>query len=622
MLQNKTMSWKRQEAFLMSNTSTIAISICPRKALVFQFFTASVAALFLLTLVSLSEASQFGRNGFSGDPGVNGGSYCIVCHAPASGQSDPTIVISGPRTVDAGSTNSYTVTISGGPGLSGGAAISVEKNAGTLAAVNSDLQVVGDELSHSMPKNFSGGSLSFSFEWTAPSYNADIELYAAGLSSDNMLSLTGDRANTTTLLVDIVNGTGTEPTDPPTPGPAAIFLRELVSGLERPVVIANAGDERLFVVEQPGRIRIIDGSETLLTEPFLDIAGQVNDGPSEMGLLGLAFHPNYAVNGYFYVYYTPSGPRRTRVSRFQASIDHANLADTASELVLMEFSQPFSNHNAGDMHFGPEGYLYIASGDGGSGGDPQNLAQNQASPLGKILRIDVDMTSGGTAPDCDTSGSTQYLNPPDNAFGDGPGGNCDETYASGLRNPWRFSFDRLTDDMWIADVGQGRREEINYVPAGTAAGINFGWRCYEGNRNFNLNGCSGGYFFPAHDIDHNDDNDCSITGGFVYRGSKYPQLRGRYFFTDFCNTAIRTVSGTPGSTVISEALPAGNIVTPSTFGEDNTGELYVASLNQGTIYAIESTPPARVPAAGTWALAGATILLLIRAGYGILSMKR
>lgn len=605
----------------MSNAPRIATSIYRRKALALQADIFFHCVLMFLASVDLAGASQFGRDGFSGNPGVNGGSYCIVCHAPAGGQSDPTVTISGPQTVNAGSTNIYTVTISGGPGQTGGTDISVENNAGTLTPNNGDLQVVGSELSHTMPKAFAGGTLSFSFSWTAPSYNADIELYAAGLSSDNMLSLTGDRANTDTLLVDVINGSGSEPPDPPTPAPAAIFLREVASGLTRPVVITSAGDERLFVVEQPGRIRIIDGNENLLPQAFLDIESSVNDGPSEMGLLGLAFHPDYAANGYFYVYYTPNGNRRTRISRFQVSAGDENIANTMSELVLMEFSQPYSNHNAGDMHFGPDGYLYIASGDGGSGGDPQNFAQTQTSPLGKMLRIDVDMTSGGTTPDCDTSGNSNYLNPPGNAFNDAPSADCDEIYFSGLRNPWRFSFDRLTGAMWIADVGQGAREEINFVPAGTSAGINFGWRCYEGDNSFNLSGCSGGYFFPEHDIPHSQ-GDCSITGGFVYRGAKYPQLRGRYFFTDFCNTAIRTVSGTPGSSIISEALPAGNIVTPSTFGEDNSGEMYVASLNQGIIYAMESTPPERVPALEPWVLTGTTALLLLFGGVGLRSLKR
>ncbi len=400
-----------------------------------------------------------------------------------------------------------------------------------------------------------------------------------------------DFIGTSTRAVTVQNGSDSLPVEWPPPV-SGIALDEHISGLVKPVAIAHAGDERLFVVEQAGRIRIIDEGGNLLVTPFLDIESQVDDSGSEMGLLGLAFHPDFATNGYFFVYYTQDGYPgldRSRVSRFQVSAKR-DVADAGSEQVILTFEQPFSNHNAGDLHFGSDGYLYIASGDGGSAGDPGNRAQNDQLLLGKLLRIDVDVTPGPhEGPDCDLSGNHKYQIPTDNAYTDGPGNlGCDEIYMSGLRNPWRFSFDRETGDLWIADVGQNNYEEINavrHVPG--RGGLDFGWRCYEGRAPFNLTSCNGQYFFPLQVLDHAEGN-CSVIGGFVYRGSAYPDLVGHYFFTDFCNTAIRTLSGPPGAVVLSEQLPAGIITSPSTFGEDAEGELYIASLGEGRVYRVRS----------------------------------
>lgn len=347
-----------------------------------------------------------------------------------------------------------------------------------------------------------------------------------------------------------------------------------------PVDIANAGDGRLFIVEQAGRIRVTPldpGSTQALI--FLNITDRVGSG-GERGLLGLAFHPNYADNGYFYVNYTNlSG--NTRVSRFQVTAD-PNAANPNSELILMEFNQPFSNHNGGDVAFGPDGYLYIATGDGGSGGDPNNNGQTTSTLLGNILRIDVD--GGGLSPDCDADGN--YTIPPDNPLLTAPAA-CDEIWAYGLRNPWRISFDRATGDLFIADVGQNAWEEINLQPAASAGGENYGWRCYEGNHPYNLTGCGdiSLYTFPVYEYSHGGSPfRCSITGGFIYRGLQYPNLQGTYLYGDYCSGQIwgLTYSGTGWTNT---QLYAGSGMT--TFGEDVNGGIYVSQGNK--IYHVQDT---------------------------------
>jgi hypothetical protein len=260
----------------------------------------------------------------------------------------------------------------------------------------------------------------------------------------------------------------------------------------------------------------------------------------------------------------------------------------------MEFNQPYTNHNGGQLHFGPDGYLYIATGDGGSAGDPQNYAQNNSVLLGKLLRIDVDSSTGNT-PDCSTAGGSNYRIPANNPFVDGDGGVCDEIWSTGLRNPWRFSFDRLTADLWIADVGQNRVEEIDFARADSRGGENYGWRCYEGTTSYNSTDCQGAasYTAPVYTYDRSA-GDCSITGGYVYRGSSYPNLNGHYFFSDFCNKTIRSLSGAPDDVTYHSWTAPGGGSNPITFGEDINGELYVG-YNTGSVYRIVGQTLASTP---------------------------
>ena len=366
----------------------------------------------------------------------------------------------------------------------------------------------------------------------------------------------------------------------PASGPLDLSVETFATGLNAPVDIANAGDERLFVVEQGGTIRVVQPDGTVLSTPFLDITDRVRSIEYEQGLLGLVFHPDYASNGYFYVNYTRNPDGDTVVSRFSVTND-PNLADPDSEVILMVIPQPAVNHNGGDLNFGPnDGYLYISTGDGGGANDPNNNAQNSQILLGKILRIDVD--GGGNAPDC---ASGPYTIPADNPFADGAGGDCDEIWALGLRNPWRFSFDPLTGDMFIGDVGQNAWEEIDYEPASSNGGMNWGWRCYEGNAEFNTSGCGpqNDYDFPIYTYALTGGN-CAVTGGYVYRGGQYPLMVGHYLFTDFCsgNFWDAVSDGGGGWTITAH----GNIGVSSisAFGEGADGELYLARHSPGTIF--------------------------------------
>ncbi len=352
-----------------------------------------------------------------------------------------------------------------------------------------------------------------------------------------------------------------------------VELVSIATGLTRPVDIAHAGDERLFVVEQAGRIRILTAERTLLAEPFLDIRSRVNDGGSEQGLLGLVFDPNFTDNGYFYVNYT-RGNDDTVIARFQVDPADPNRALPDSEAIILTVSQPFRNHNAGDLAFGPDGYLYIPLGDGGSGNDPQRNGQDGNSFLGKILRIDPN-------------GETPYAIPADNPFLNDPDIR-DEIWALGLRNPWRISFDRTTGDLWIADVGQDTREEINRQPAASAGGENYGWRCFEGTLDlFGDNECppDNDLVFPVHEYDHGGDA-ASITGGFVYRGAAFPGLTGRYFYADIVLGTLWSLVPQPDGSFENELLIA-DAPAVSTFGEDVNGELYLADLGAGTIFQVQ-----------------------------------
>ncbi len=381
--------------------------------------------------------------------------------------------------------------------------------------------------------------------------------------------------------------------------PADLELAPVTSGLASPVAVRHAGDGsgRLFIVERGGDIEIYDGTQ-LLNTPFLDD----NDLPNsfvfggEQGLLGLAFHPDYTNNGYFFVNYTESAsppgdcPQgadcfwNTVIARYTVSAGNPNLADPNSEVRILVINQDYGNHNGGDIHFGPDGYLYIGMGDGGSGGDPENRAQSMDTLLGKMLRIDVD--GGGFAPDC---GRLQnYTVPEDNFFRDGPGGDCDAIWSLGLRNPWRWSFDRLTGDMFIGDVGQNTWEEVSYEPWPSPGGMNWGWRCYEGNNPFDTNGCGpvNQYDFPILEYDQRLPGRQAVTGGFRYRGFRIPGLQGVYIYADYASGEIWFATPGAGSSWTNDLWQDTTQVI-SSFGEDEQGEVYLVNLN-GSIYRFES----------------------------------
>ena len=365
-----------------------------------------------------------------------------------------------------------------------------------------------------------------------------------------------------------------------------LSLIEFAAGLTDPVSITNAGagDDRLFVVEQAGRIKIILPNGTVLATPFLDISSRVASSASEEGLLGLAFHPNYAANDFFFVNYTHTngGIRRTRLSRFKVTAD-PNIADPNSEEILLTVDQPASNHNAGDIHFGPDTYLYIPLGDGGANA---NSAQDSSLLLGKIVRIDVD-SGPGVAADCSGLGSGNYTIPNSNPFIGVPN-TCDEIWASGLRNPWRSSFDRLTGDFYLGDVGALEWEEIDVQPANASGGADYGWPCYEGNHA--RGGNCGTVTFPVFEYSSADDGDgCAVTGGYVYRGLKYPVMYGRYLLTDYCSGIFWDLDTADNWQATKHTnLPNFRYVA---FGEDAAGELYVASITEGKIYQVRENTP-------------------------------
>jgi glucose/arabinose dehydrogenase len=365
-----------------------------------------------------------------------------------------------------------------------------------------------------------------------------------------------------------------------------IRTRRIATGFNFPVGVYHApGDhERLFVVEKPGRIQILMlGTGQVLPTPFLTITGLVGGGTStssEQGLLGLAFHPNYAKNGQFFVNYTATNGATT-IRRYTVNPDNPNQANLASGTTLLTIAQPFSNHNGGWIGFGPDGYLYIATGDGGSGNDPGNRAQSIGAGqlLGKILRIDVD-------------GGTPFAIPADNPFANG-GGDA-RIWSWGLRNPWRCSFDRETGDLWIADVGQSAREEINLQPAGVG-GQNYGWRCMEGNACTGLSGCtcnSAGLTMPVHTYTYGSgaNQGRSITGGVVYRGCAIPELQGTYFFADYVvqriwsfryeNGAVTNFQSRLGE--LGTAVNGGTVAQIVAFGEDAQGEVYIVRQGGGS----------------------------------------
>ena len=373
------------------------------------------------------------------------------------------------------------------------------------------------------------------------------------------------------ILTACPTDSGMETDAQPTSGSAQV--EPVVSGLANPLYLtAPMSDSRLFIVEQPGRIRIVE-SGTLLSNPFLDLtSGQISSG-GERGLLGLAFHPSYASNGSFYVYFTaPNGD--ITIERFTVSAN-PNVADAGSGHVILTIPHSSeSNHNGGMIAFGTDGKLYLGTGDGGGGGDPDGNGQRQDTLLGKLLRLDVDAAD-------------PYAIPPDNPFV-GMAGARGEIWAFGLRNPWRWTFDQNAGLLYVADVGQGLWEEINVMPF-AAAGLNYGWNTMEGIHCYApSSGCNqSGLTLPVLEYGHNEG--CAITGGFVYRGSAIPSLRGTYFYADYCNGWVRSFRYANGAVTEQRDWNLGDLGNILSFGEDAAGELYILSAN-GTVYKIVPAP--------------------------------
>jgi glucose/arabinose dehydrogenase len=347
------------------------------------------------------------------------------------------------------------------------------------------------------------------------------------------------------------------------PAAGSIVLTPVVNGLNNPVDLQQPNDNssRLFVVEQPGDIRVISNGAVLAT-PFLDIRSQVTFG-GEMGLLGMAFHPEFAQNHLFYVHYdrTVAGKRQSVIAEYHVSASDANRADPASERILLTVDQPYNNHKGGQLAFGPDGFLYIGLGDGGSEGDPLGNGQNKNTLLGKVLRIDVNSTSPGR----------QYGIPPDNPFASG--GGAPEIFAYGFRNPWRMSFDRTSGTLFAGDVGENKYEEVDIVDRGN----NYGWNIMEGFHCFNPpSGCNtSGLTMPIAEYSHSEGD--AIIGGYVYHGTKIPGLQGAYIFGDFGTGKIwELTQDSSGSWTRTQLLDTGRNI--SSFGQDQAGEVYVVDL--------------------------------------------
>jgi glucose/arabinose dehydrogenase len=351
----------------------------------------------------------------------------------------------------------------------------------------------------------------------------------------------------------------------------SLSLEHVASGLHDPTSITHPpdGSDRLIVLERRGRVRVIEGGE-LLDEPFLDLVDQIESGMVEQGLLGLAFHPDYAGNGRLFVYYI-GNDINSHISEFQVSDDDPNLADPDSERVLLHIDQPHYSHNGGQIAFGPDGYLYIGLGDGEDPGDPHGYSQDPGELLGAILRIDVD-------------DDDPYGIPRDNPFVDDPDARG-EVWAIGLRNPWRFSWDPETGDLYIADVGQHDIEEINVQRAGSAGGENYGWPIMEGDRCYGAEECEkDGLTMPVVTYDIRGTGECAIIGGYVYRGNLYPEMDGIYYSGDWCSGIIRGLAERNGEWLFRDILRTEFMI--SAFGVDRDGTLYVASFNGNEIYRV------------------------------------
>jgi glucose/arabinose dehydrogenase len=353
-------------------------------------------------------------------------------------------------------------------------------------------------------------------------------------------------------------------------------VEQVASGLDQPVYLtAPVSDPRLFIVEQPGRIRVVENGR-LLDKPFLDIVNKVRSG-GEQGLLSVAFHPQYRSNGFLFVNHTDKNGD-TRIERYTVSTDR-NVADPQSAKVILSIDQRYSNHQGGLNLFGPDGMLYIGMGDGGSQGDPHGNGQNRNALLAKLLRLNVDR-------------GEPYLIPAANPYA--KGGGRAEIWAIGLRNPWRFSFDRFSGLLYIADVGGDRFEEVNVVPM-SIAGVNYGWNVMEGPQCSRSSGCDQtGMQKPALSYATHENSTCAIIGGAVYRGQKIPEIKGQYFYSDYCNSWLRSFGFADGKVTDQHEWPIGKLGSITSFGEDAQGELYMCT-SSGRVYRIIKSPgnPAR-----------------------------
>ena len=359
------------------------------------------------------------------------------------------------------------------------------------------------------------------------------------------------------------SGNNPKPNPGPKPNPSGtVWLETVVTGLDQPLYLTNTGNKDLYVVEKTGKVKILENAgSTPRATPFLDVSSKLAPG-DERGLLSIAFHPQYATNGFVFAYYTATDGAVT-ISRFKAN-PTSKLVDPASEKVLLSIPHPEGNHNGGQLQFGPnDGFLYIGTGDGGGGGDPDGNGQNKQTLLGKLLRIDVN-----------SSAPEGYGIPNDNPFK--IAGGAQAVWAFGLRNPWRFSFDRSTGDLWIGDVGQGTFEEINFTPKGSSAPRNYGWKITEGKSCYEANTCDKmGLELPVHDYGR-DADDRSVTGGYVYRGTTSPKIVGKYIYADFVSGRIWSLTKSGANFVNALEVDTGDNI--SSFGEGADGELYVVAL--------------------------------------------